>query len=170
MVLDKLVRIKDSKGHEWYVKKSDGNSLYAVPIIPRVVNYKVYDDENGNPKAMVVFFADGSKEKAVCEDGDTFNEEHGISVCVTKRMMSDEGYGTKFYNAIIKDAIKVKKRNEQEKQKAEDEAIQIRKRKEAKAEKVRAKREKRIMNLLSGAIKQAIAESITVSEVNRVRE
>lgn len=170
MVLDKLVRIKDGKGNEWYARKPDDDSLYGIPILPRVVDYKVYDDENGNPKAMVVFFSDGSKERAVCEDGDTFNEEHGISVCVTKRMMSEEGYGTKFYNAIIRDAIKAKKRNEQEKQKAENEAIQIRKRNEAKAEKVRAKREKRIMNLLAGAIKQAIGESITVREATLVNE
>lgn len=169
MVLDKLVKAKDDKGNEWYVGTAD-NIAWADVLLPVVVDYRVYDDKNGNPKTIVVFFSDGSKEKAVCGDGDLFDLEYGISICVTKRMMSDQGYGTKFYNAIIRDVIKTKKRNEQEKQKAEDEAIQIRKRNEAKAEKVRAKRENRIMNLLAGAIKQAIGESITVREATLVNE
>ncbi len=53
-------------------------------IIPAIIKVK-----NVNDKVVIVQFADNTEEKAVLADGDTFSLEQGISICLTKKMLSE---------------------------------------------------------------------------------
>lgn len=54
-------------------------------------------------KVVKVFFGDGTSERAVCAEGDVFNLETAISICITKKIMG----GTKAYNKAVKEGLKV---------------------------------------------------------------
>ena len=106
-------------------------------------------------KVVIDYFADGTQEKAVCHEDDTFSLEQGISVCLFKRTLSaltGDGNGSAMYNNAIKSAVKLYENNraaekrsaecerlvaEEEKKRKEEE----RKRKQAKEQ---AEREKMI--------------------------
>ena len=55
-------------------------------------------DENGNysvikkevPVATIVYFENGSVQTAYCDEGDEFNLEVGISICVTRELMNEK--------------------------------------------------------------------------------
>ena len=84
-------------------------------------------------KVVEVEFADGAKEKSVCDDEDTFSLEAAISICITKHLMG----GTSSYNKAIRCGLKtyefgIKKAAAEQ---AEKERI------EKKKAKARAKRE-----------------------------
>ena len=88
--------------------------------------------------AVFVTFADGSFTKAVLdkEDG-PFNLEQGISICLTKKLIGENG--SSLYNKLIQRALKVKKQKELETKKAADKKEEEKR----KAAKDKAKREKR---------------------------
>ena len=88
--------------------------------------------------AVFVTFADGSFTKAVLdkEDG-PFNLEQGVSICLTKKLLGENG--SSLYNKLIQRALKVKKQKELEAKKAAKEKEEEKK----KAAKDKAKREKR---------------------------
>lgn len=88
--------------------------------------------------AVFVTFADGSFTKAVLnkEDG-PFNLEQGISICLTKKLIGENG--SSLYNKLIQRAFKVKKQKELEAKKAADKKEEEKR----KAAKDKAKREKR---------------------------
>jgi hypothetical protein len=122
--------------------------------IPQVVNVKTIND-----KVVIVYFADGTKAKAVCDKDDTFSLEQGIGICIAKRLMSkDESRGTSKYNKAIKDALKVMKRNE-ELRKAKEEIIAEEKRIE---EKIKRKKQKRVEKRRQKRV-QEIADAILVA-------
>ena len=52
-------------------------------VIPRITDVKTYDD-----KVVKVLFADGTYEKAVLSENDTFSLEQGVSICLTKKLLS----------------------------------------------------------------------------------
>lgn len=93
---------------------------------PMIKNVKVISQE-GNPIGVLVFFEDGTKQKAICQKGDTFNLETGIAMCLLKWFYADKpdgSDGTKNANNAIKNAIKVRDKNlaliaEEKKKKAE---------------------------------------------------
>lgn len=91
----------------------------------------------GGPKGVIVYFADGTKEKAICEDGDIplFNLDFGITICLCKKLMG----GSKAYNSKIADIRDmmvektVKKFRDREQKRLEGEARQEVKRAVAEA-------------------------------------
>lgn len=97
---------------------------YAKEIIPEVTDVEVI-----NNCVTILTFADGTKEKAVLDKQDIFNLEQGISICLTKKLLSQLtfGNGNKTYNKLIKsttkkyfaklDAIEEKKKAEEQKKK-----------------------------------------------------
>ena len=95
-------------------------------------------------KVVEVTFADGSKQKVVCSDDDTFSLEQAISICITKNLIG----GTKNYNKAVGDGMKVyqKKIAKQETDKAEVERIKTKKAKTTvkRAERIARKRAKEI--------------------------
>ncbi len=73
-------------------------------------------------KVVEVTFADGTKEKSVCREPDTFSLESAISICISKKIMG----GSSAYNNAVKCGMKVyEKKLEFEKyQKEEQERIE----------------------------------------------
>ena len=61
-----------------------------------IKSYKVI-----NNKVVEVEFADGDKQKSVCMDGDTFDEERGLEVCIMKHLL-----GKSKYHKVLKEANK----------------------------------------------------------------
>lgn len=54
-------------------------------------------------KVVEVTFADGTKEKSVCREPDTFSLESAISICISKKIMG----GSSAYNNAVKRGMKV---------------------------------------------------------------
>jgi uncharacterized membrane protein len=118
-------------------------------LIPDITDVKVHHN------TVLVTFKDGTKTVAVLDDEDKFNLEQGISICITKKLLGENG--SSIYNKLIKRALKVKKQNEQaeakkEKDKAEAEqkkakALKRHQKKQAK------KREERISEMAEACIR-----------------
>ena len=102
---------------------------FATPIMSKITDVKVVKD-----RVTIVTFADGTQEKAVCAEGDTFSIENGITICLMKKMLADsciEGTGTSIYNNLIRYAMKkvgTAKKKEEEAKKQEKEVKAARKR------------------------------------------
>lgn len=95
-----------------------------------IVDYKVINDT-----VVIVTFADGTTEKAVCNKNDTYDFERAIEICICKKKFG----GTKAYNSAIKNALRqVKAVDDEKKKEAEDK--ELAKRREAKIAKRKAKR------------------------------
>lgn len=73
-------------------------------------------------KVVEVTFADGTKEKSVCREPDTFSLESAISICISKKIMG----GSSAYNNAIKRGMKVyeDKQKRETTEKAEQERIE----------------------------------------------
>lgn len=73
-------------------------------------------DVNVAGNVVFVTFADNTKTKAVLDVEDDFNLEQGISICITKKLLGEEG--DSIYNKLIKRAFKIKAQSEREVEKA----------------------------------------------------
>lgn len=138
---------------------------YALPIR----DIKVYPDEKtGRDKVVVVSFFDGTQERAVCDEQDTFSLEQGITICLMKYILSDitGGNGTREYGKAIRSAIKLYHNNRkaeadaiaEETQRVEREARKAAKRKARIDRKRRAEDERQIANYME-AIRRINAEA-----------
>ena len=118
----------------------NGKEVICMDIISDIVDVRVVGE------AVIVEFADGTSEKAVRSQDDTFSLEQGISICITKKLLTDmTGNGSAVYNKIIKRAMKVKAENEKHAiEVAEYQEQQNRKAK--KAEERKKRRKERIAN------------------------
>ena len=166
---------------EFNNKKKEDNMIkiknVSVKYEKRAFVDKDKRDENGNytatkkevPVATIVTFENGSIQTAYCDEGDEFNLEVGISICVTRELMK-RLYGisgmTNAYNKLIRQGTKVYKnsckyKDYLEKKKVEAEAIEKnRKIKEQKRrEKRAAKKKEREIEILAEAIRRANADS-----------
>ena len=81
-------------------------------LIPDIKDIKVY-----NNTTVIIVFADDTKTVAVLDSKDEFNLEQGISICLTKKLLGDNG--SSIYNKLINRAFEVKKQNEEAIQRAE---------------------------------------------------
>lgn len=134
-------------------------------------------DENGNysvikkeiPVATIVYFENGSVQTAYCDEGDEFNLEVGISICVTRELMK-RLYGisgeTNIYNKVIRQGMKAYKthckfKEATKKYYAEKEAIEKNKKikEQKRREKRAAKKKEREIEILAEAIRRANADS-----------
>lgn len=110
-------------------------------------------DSNGT-KVTIIDFGDGTFEKAVCHKDDTYSLEQGISICVTKKILSElTGLnGTTAYNKLIRKALKVMKNN----RKAEEKAKQESTAEELRRKKAAEKRQKRLAKIVERKRKEQI--------------
>ena len=138
----------------------DGFFQSERKLMSDIVDVRVYD------KTVVVIFADKTKTSAVLDEVDTFTVEQGISVCITKKLLGDDG--NSLYNKLVTRALKVIKR----KQKAEEAAVKkkeeekkAREIKKARAERRKAKKREESINIQAEAIKRALSGLIG-SKVN----
>lgn len=129
--------------HEWM------NQELFVPFYEdvRVI------DSNGT-KVTIVYFGDGTFEKAVCHKDDTYSLEQGISICVTKKILSEiTGLnGTTAYNRLIRKALKTMKDN----RKAEEKAKQESAAEELRRKKAAQKRQRRLAKIAERKREEAI--------------
>lgn len=98
----------------------DNNVIINInfDVMPNIVDVQTIE-KDGEVKVVTVYFADGTNEKAVLSDEDTYSLEQGISICITKKLLSDKtaGYGSAVYNKIIKRAMKVMDENKKREEK-----------------------------------------------------
>lgn len=91
----------------------NGNEINTFKTGAYIINTKIAQVSDVqiivDDKVIVVTFDDGTSEKAVLCDGDTFSLEQGISICLAKKLLSDKtgGHGSREYNKIIKRGMKV---------------------------------------------------------------
>lgn len=115
-------------------KKEDNmertNYISSVFSNVTITDYKVI-----NNTVVIVTFADGTTEKAVCNKNDTYDFERAIEICICKKKFG----GTKEYNTAIKNALRQVKAVD-DKKKKEAEETELAKRREAKIAKRKAKR------------------------------
>ncbi len=77
---------------------------------PDIENVKVIEQE-GNSIGVVIYFMDGTKQKAICQKGDTFDLETGVALCLLKwfyALEADGSDGTKNANNAIREALKIR--------------------------------------------------------------
>lgn len=114
----------------------DGKLLSTKAIMSDIRDIQVYNN------VVVMTFADGTKTKAVLDSEDAFNIEQGLSICIIKKLLGEEGHS--IYNKLIRYALKVmeRKRVEAEKAKQKHEELK-RKAALAQAKYERKKRKKK---------------------------
>lgn len=97
---------------------TDGNGMIPYKELNRRIKDVNILVEN---KVVEVTFADGTKEKAVCQEPDVFSLETAIAICLSKKIMG----GSSAYNNAVKRGVKVyeDKIKEAELAKAEHERI-----------------------------------------------
>lgn len=100
----------------------DGFFKSERSIMPDIKDVIVYDN------TVLVKFADNTQTVAVLDNEDAFNLEQGISICITKKLLGQDG--SSVYNKLIKRAFKVKKQNEKAVEQAEKAKEEMRKRQE----------------------------------------
>lgn len=153
-----------------FIVDSSFGELPTMFIIPHIFDIKVHAN-----KVVEVEFADGTYEKAVLDEHDNFSLEQGISVCITKRILSGKTFnnGGSVYNKLIDYALKVYRdnRNTEEitREKIEQEKAQI-KRIEEKNRRKRIKRanknREREIEIQKEAYLRAMKELNGTSDVN----
>lgn len=118
----------------------DGDCEVATTIIPRIV-----DVNNIKNKVVIVKFEDGTVEKAILNKDDTFSLEQGISICITKKLLSiiTDGRGSSTYNKLVEHGLKVYSDKEKNAKKKADEEKAAKTAEQKKIEKARKKKEMR---------------------------
>lgn len=102
-------------------KYSDGSIIKVGKnemTIPKMVDVNIIVPN----KVVEVTFADGTKEKSVYREPDTFSLESAISICISKKIMG----GSSAYNNAVKRGMKVyeDKQKREAAKKAEQERIE----------------------------------------------
>ena len=128
----------------------EGTPIFSEPVLPHsffiepnfdkmfVDIFLPCDYKTFNDKAVVAYFKDGTKEKAVVQDGDTFDVNTGLEICILKHIGTR--YGINFQNAFRKSKKAIDKKHEKDiAKKVEAE----RKKNAAKAKLERKKRKKK---------------------------
>ena len=118
---------------------------FDTKLISAIEDIQVFND-----RVVMVKFVDGTTEKAVLDDSDTFSIEQGISICITKKILSalTKGNGGSVYNKLVEYGLKayeeVKKRKyESAKENAEKNAKAKRNAERAKRKRSRKAAKKR---------------------------
>lgn len=94
--------------------------------LPEILDIKIKNNpEDGKPydkdgkyqkPTVIVTFSDGTIEKASASEEDTFSVEQGISICYTKKLLSmlTTDSGSKVYNKMIHNAMKLYESKQEE--------------------------------------------------------
>lgn len=116
---------------DYYVRAFNTEMLPIEKILAcREKDIRIVDVNPIVPNKVVeVTFADGTKEKSVCREPDTFSLESAISICISKKIMG----GSSAYNNAVKRGMKVYE-NKQKREAAE----------RAEQERIEKKRAKRL--------------------------
>ena len=149
-----------TKNGSIYVRHyTDGFFKHERKLMADIIDVRVYDN------TVVVMFVDKTKTSAVLDSVDTFSVEQGISVCITKKLLGEDG--NSLYNKLVTRALKVIKR----KQKAADAVVKqkeeekkARELKKARAQRRKAKKREEAIDIQAEAIKRALSGLIGIKE------
>lgn len=136
-----ILTVNDDKDTIELSVYDDGKKKFTKTLIPDVNYIDVIND-----RVIIVYFCDGTIEKAVLAKNDTFSLENGLSICLTKKLLSEvsNGNGSSVYNKLIEYMIKAYEQ-QVEMERIEDEELKaFKEREEKKIAKAKAKREKRL--------------------------
>ena len=139
----------ETKTHVYGFENKLKVALYKDGRIKRCIELNlptVKDVQVINDTVVIVYFDDGTNEKAVLSADDKFNLEQGISICITKKILSNqtEGNGTAVYNKLVKYCMDVYENNKKKEQEtANKKRIEAARRKNF-ADKKRKKHERKI--------------------------
>lgn len=120
-------------------------NIYDLPSYSDVIIPHIKDIQVINNKVVIVLFKDDTKEKAILDSTDTYSLEQGISICITKKMLSMQtnGNGSSAYNKLIKHCLKLYENNRKAEEKAKADERAVKEKKKRAADKARAKRIKK---------------------------
>lgn len=144
---------------------ADEEPIGVEKLLPCITDVK--EIKNTNTQIVIVYFSDGTSEKAVLSPEDTYSLEQGISICLEKRLISNyiPNQGGSVYNKLIKHAMRVYKNNRVAEEKKREEEIERaekaeRKNKKLLAKKARRKRlaKEREISIIVEAAKRVIAD------------
>ena len=147
----------------------DGFCEATRTVMPDILDVKVVQQE-GEDRAVIVYFVDNTYAKAVFTDPENYSLEHGVSICITKRLLGEHD-GTSLYNKILRRALRIKSENEavREKHRAEAEALKKKqakmaeKRRKRQTRRAAAKREAQV-SIITDAIIRAMSSINTVAD------
>ena len=111
-----------------------------------------------HPPATKMIFKDGTSVTAVAQDGDEYDKEIGMMVCILKRMFGGSGYNNLF-RKWIKNDEKKKRDIEKANKEAEEKKI-VRERQRAKKIKKKAEKKKAAEQRQAELQKQAFLEAL----------
>lgn len=155
--------------------RSKETSIYLMPEFSDV---RIIRNKENSPIGVKISFADDTEQKAICMPDDTFSLEHGITICLFKKMLTcgcycyiDEKYVTGVYNKLVKHAIKVRENRlkaEEEAKKTKEEAKLQEQRFQEKRRKTKAKRAKRASERRINEMAEAIRRSGVVPNIDKI--
>ena len=129
-----------------------------------IADVKDIKDLNG---VVIVEFADGTSEKAIVSPEDYYSFEQGVSICLTKKLISDLTYGngSSIYNKLIKHCLKVYQRNREFERRMEELKADTERREAKEKERQRRKAARRkqrehdeMVSIFTESFKNAINE------------
>lgn len=126
-------------------------------FFPDMVQNVEFLPKHSDPKVVKMTFYDGIVTTAAAQDGDEFNAEYGMSMCILKYIWGGSGYNT-FFRKWMKVDKKRKADVEAAKTKAEQDAEKARRKKEkndARRAKKEAEEREDLIDILASAIKKA---------------
>lgn len=124
---------------------------------PDMVQNVEFLPKQSDPKVVKMTFYDGTVTTAVAQEGDEFNAEYGMSMCILKYIWDGSGYNT-FFRKWMKVDKKRKADAEAAKTKAEQDTERAKRKKEKNdARRARKEAEERedLIDILASAIRKA---------------
>ena len=124
---------------------------------PEMVQNVEFLPKQNDPKVVKMTFYDGTVTTAVAQEGDEFNAEYGMSMCILKYIWGGSGYNT-FFRKWMKADKKRKDDAKAAKVKAEQDAEKARRKKEkndARRAKKEAEEREDLIDIFASAIKKA---------------
>lgn len=130
---------------------------YYKAFFPDMVQNVEFLPKQSDPKVVKMTFYDGTVTTAAAQDGDEFNAEYGMSMCILKYIWGGSGYNT-FFRKWMKVDKKRKDGAKAAKIKAEQDAEKAKRKKEkndARRAKKEAEEREDLIDILASAIKKA---------------
>lgn len=132
---DTATKLDIMSGNIYVNRYKNGFSTGRKLVMSDIKDVTVYHN------TVIVTFADNTKTVAAMDPEDKFDLEQGISICITKKLLGDNG--TSIYNKLIKRAFKVMNNNEAARIKAEEKKQEEKRLKEAYAAKKKKQKNKK---------------------------
>lgn len=132
-----------AEGNSVKVKNcKDGEVQNTKTIMSDIKDIEVkYNGENST--VIFVTFKDGKTEKAVLDKDDEFSLEHGLTIIMLEKLLSDKGVdGKSVHNKLVSRALKLYNKLEKEKNDKAKKELEEKERKKRLEAKQRAKKRK----------------------------